>query len=395
MTSGMVMCLTTFSNISKMDQDREYVSKGSFHGIGEGTEKYSTTKNNTTQDLANQNAVHSHDPLKVILMWNSHFNQADFGIKFGSRNFERTGCSKTCFVTSDKSLLSSADAVVLHTFSMGTPVVVPPPGRPLQVFVFVNFESPTRSWNGLALSEEHMRNRFNLTMTYMTDSGTDIQAPMGVITPVDPPDMNAVPTLDVLRAKSKSVLWVVSNCESESSRSEYAQELAKHITVDIYGECGIEPCPYPRRECFDVKGKHYMFYLAFENSFCQDYVTEKAYRTLTYDMVPVVLGYANYSRVMPPGSYIDVRDFDSPKALAKYLLYLEKHRAEYRKYFLWKSHSQVYTKWWHRGVGFCRLCEILNTDNYSYKQGIDVVHYWNPQRLCLGGKQERTAVHLL
>ena len=41
--------------------------------------------------------------------------------------------------------------------------------------------------------------------------------------------------------------------------------------------------------------KSYKFYLAFENSWCNDYVTEKLWRTLKTDTVPIVLGGANYS----------------------------------------------------------------------------------------------------
>ena len=42
--------------------------------------------------------------------------------------------------------------------------------------------------------------------------------------------------------------------------------------------------------------------------------------------MPVVLGKDYYSAdVVPPGSFISVQDFPSVKALAKYLLYLDKN----------------------------------------------------------------------
>jgi len=62
--------------------------------------------------------------------------------------------------------------------------------------------------------------------------------------------------------------------------------------------------------------RRYFFYLAFENSLCVDYVTEKFWRTLRLDVVAVVLGAANYSRLVPPGVHVDVRDFRSPRHLA-------------------------------------------------------------------------------
>ncbi len=120
------------------------------------------------------------------------------------------------------------------------------------------------------------------------------------------------------------------------------------------------------------KSQKYKFYLAFENSLCKDvsqspmfsiysksvsvtdlfnfvsqgYLTEKLWRTLQFPTVPVVLGgsgrwtyycyrlpsryefpltFIDYKRVAPDHSYINVFDFDGPKDLAEYLLYLDKN----------------------------------------------------------------------
>ena len=64
------------------------------------------------------------------------------------------------------------------------------------------------------------------------------------------------------------------------------------------------------------------FYLAFENSLCRDYITEKFWKVLSYNVVPVVLNGVNMSRVAPPHSYIDIKDFDSVEGQTPYMQYV-------------------------------------------------------------------------
>ena len=51
--------------------------------------------------------------------------------------------------------------------------------------------------------------------------------------------------------------------------------------------------------CHTNIAKQYWFYLAFENSICNDYITEKLWRTLQTQTVPVVMGGGNYLRDAP------------------------------------------------------------------------------------------------
>ena len=62
------------------------------------------------------------------------------------------------------------------------------------------------------------------------------------------------------------------------------------------------------------------FYLAFENSMCDDYVTEKLFEQMAateLPLVPVVMGGADYADIVPERSVIDVRDFGGPADLAR------------------------------------------------------------------------------
>ena len=60
-----------------------------------------------------------------------------------------------------------------------------------------------------------------------------------------------------------------------NGRLEYARELSKYISVDIYGSCSNKTCPRTNSKCFSMLDTDYKFYLAFENSNCRDYITEK------------------------------------------------------------------------------------------------------------------------
>ena len=72
---------------------------------------------------------------------------------------------------------------------------------------------------------------------------------------------------------------------------EYVEELMKYIPVDIYGRCGDYPCAnksgtFP---CDYKVATNYKFYLAFENSICVDYVTEKFFNNMLLPVVPIVM----------------------------------------------------------------------------------------------------------
>ncbi|KAK3884249.1 hypothetical protein Pcinc_011460 [Petrolisthes cinctipes] len=86
-------------------------------------------------------------------------------------------------------------------------------------------------------------------------------------------------------------------------------------------------------DCYQMLNQHYKFYLAFENSLCRDYITEKVYNILELNVVPVVYGGADYKRFLPPNSYIDVLDFPDVKTLAAHLSYLDSNTSAFNEYF--------------------------------------------------------------
>lgn len=105
-----------------------------------------------------------------------------------------------------------------------------------------------------------------------------------------------------LTKKRKAAAWIVSNCGATSNRNDFVNMLQANLTnygliIDIFGDCGDHKCPRDDREneCYGLIESDYYFYLALENSFCEDYVSEKVLRALQYFAVPIVLGGANYS----------------------------------------------------------------------------------------------------
>lgn len=88
----------------------------------------------------------------------------------------------------------------------------------------------------------------------------------------------------------------------------------------------------------------YKFYLAFENSNCVDYITEKLFENaLQYHVLPIVMGARreDYERYAPKNSYIHVEEFASPKELAKYLHKLDQDDELYNSYFEWYGTGYV------------------------------------------------------
>ena len=58
---------------------------------------------------------------------------------------------------------------------------------------------------------------------------------------------------------------------------------------------------------------------------------------MTLPAVSVVLGSADYTKFAPANSYVDAAQFESPKDLANYLIFLSSDSVAYNSYFKWKE----------------------------------------------------------
>lgn len=153
--------------------------------------------------------------------------------------------------------------------------------------------------------------------------------------------------------------WFVSNCKSApSQRQQLVQKLQQHsIDIDVYGKCGNLSCPHDSHLCDEMLSTTYKFYFSFENSLCLDYITEKAFKIMKQNVIPVVYNGANTSRFLPPYSFIDANAFATAEDLANYLKFLTNNDEEYVKYFWWKKHYKVQLT---STVNLKSVCQKLN-----------------------------------
>ena len=155
--------------------------------------------------------------------------------------------------------------------------------------------------------------------------------------------------------------------------------------MDIYGECGSQKCPRASKDCYKILNSQYKFYLAFENSNCVDYITEKFFvNGLKYNILPIVMGARkqDYVRSAPEKSFIHVDDFDGPEQLAKYLHKLDNDDNLYNEYFQWKGTGEmINTKF------FCRVCSLLHdeqrTRDEASKYYKDINNWWRGRGICV------------
>ncbi|KAH9643782.1 hypothetical protein HF086_002280 [Spodoptera exigua] len=208
-------------------------------------------------------------------------------------------------------------------------------------------------------------NFYNLTWTYKLDS--DIR--WTYITIIDKKGNFAGPKINMtwiypmkatpenvkkkISGKTKAAAWFVSNCNAKSGRQNVTKRIEKelkryNLTVDIYGWCGKKKCPKDKfEECMYLLESEYYFYLAFENSICEDYVTEKILYPLQNYAVPIVFGGANYSR--------------------------------------WHNYYEYVKTPPEHDV--CKLCQILNEDPGQHSSYKHFRSWWNPDHpsLCTKG----------
>lgn len=276
-------------------------------------------------------------------------------------------CSNRCVVTNSVEELNSSDAVLFHCEDIwknrrslfatlyNTLNEMPKYRNPSQVWVFWSLEPVSHTYGVLP------HDTFNWTAHYRKDS--TIFTPYDRYVKKTESELNESGFLsnfkrDYLKDKTKMAVIVESNCQDQSRRHRLVAEISKYIHVDQFGECSnnvICPKSYSQETC-DNYINHYKFYLAFENSICQDYITEKFWRTIVNrHQIPVVAASSATLELLPPKSYLNVFDFPSIKELTNKMKEISSNATLYNSYFKWMTYYKRDDE-----HAFCKLCKALH-----------------------------------
>ncbi|KHN84318.1 Alpha-(1,3)-fucosyltransferase C [Toxocara canis] len=320
---------------------------------------------------------------KLILQWSNIF-----GNELPQAVMEE--CSpplqKSCSISADRSRLNEASAVVFHISEWDLRTAGLPKSKDRsyrQLYVFMTMEAPPS--HSRTVIAAFPPNFFNITMTYRRDS--DVPYPYGGYW-VQPQDAKRLGFMaeqlpydekTILKSKSKSIFWLVSNCATPSKREVAVEKLSRHIGVDIFGKCAsnetMRNACKRNEECEQKMAAEYYFFIAAENCICKDYVTEKYWDRYGWPIVPIVMRRHIYERLLPPKSFIAMDDFGSAEQMANYLGQLMSNKSAYMEYFAWRS-----TGWarpWQKPpyrVAYCKLCERLYED--TSPSSIENVEKW-------------------
>ena len=377
---------------------------------GSQPEKPRDMPNHTSDSFANKTCESKPCSKNVIriLTWTDMYHHITYPIWFGPKRegISNCGTAMPCIYTNNRSLYNISDVVLFHTWEL---IYRKMPKFRLEHQHWISYsrEAPTRAGTTVRSPYAHW---FNWTYSYSMKG--HIVTPYGICLPNrdkirnDPTSItdvirlvygksaNSTPWLshhaqnnkytptNYADGKTGLIFWAVSHCRTESMRERYVAGLKRHINIDIVGACPRIKC---NRACMKRYFQSHKFYLAFENSLCTDYITEKVWSRMSRRIVPIVLGGADYKTYLPPHSYINVKDFSSPKDLATYLYILHRNDTLYNEYFAWKHNYTC-----HLGIpGKSRLCDICKfiNDNLKETNVIPNINAFWSRKSCIPPRQ--------
>lgn len=247
--------------------------------------------------------------LNYVLLWTNSRANSTFAKNLGQKQdgFIRRECPfQNCIVTTDAKYLkdvSDFDAILFVGSELDTLSSVPQARAEHQKYVFVS-----RKPAAAHPVKTEYDSFFNWTWTYKLNSDIRslyfiVKNKKGVV--IGPKqDMHWIKLAEMkptskhskrkLLEKKIAAIWFASAYATSKTPESYGQILRKEL-INYNQElriCGKENM----NDCLIHDKDIYYFYIAFEDSMCEDYVTERVFHALQHFTVPIVLGGANYSR---------------------------------------------------------------------------------------------------
>ena len=236
-----------------------------------------------SSSIAGGGNVESRNVRSKVVLRVGHYNFLDLGWIDGRRRFVDDRCPiDACWLTSNESLAPTADALLISEFDDGVrPRYLPKPTG--QIWIAQHLESPRHN----RIDTSALRGLVNWTATYRRDSTIPLPyfkfvAATGTRSTTsasadDAKNRSSTDTVNYAEGRTRMVAWFVSNCGDGNGRLAYGHELALYVPVDVFGACGGRfDCPRDAA-CYRILRQNYKFYLAFENTNCRDYITEKMF----------------------------------------------------------------------------------------------------------------------
>ncbi|GMR49517.1 hypothetical protein PMAYCL1PPCAC_19712, partial [Pristionchus mayeri] len=294
-----------------------------------------------------------------------------------------------CSISQERKDRSRADAIVFHNrnFNMASEREMSTM-RNLEVpYVLWGLESPT--YDAFKPDPDFI----NWTMTYRRDA--DIPFPYGrmKLRPVP----IAIDYEQIWDGKNQSLppaTWLVSHCNTANRRGEVVDQLeGLGLRVDKWGGCfrRTPTCKGNETEqCINNLISSYKFYVAFENSNCVDYVTEKFFDTIrSRHAVPIVMHRKKYEDLeIPSSSFIALSDYSSPSEAVQAINRIAFDKQAYLEYHKWRLEFSIVPDN-ENSTGFCALCRklaergIMSTDEkQATRKSYLSVQEWHANNMC-------------
>ena len=300
-------------------------------------------------------------------------------------------CSSNCIYTLDSRMISCADLVVVHHkwggLDVGNLKWLREQNKQVP-WAWMEHESPHNT-----RGQSKLDNLFQFTATFSKSS--HLWVSNFFVVPKEKPDTSGT-AVDHTKGKTNFVITFMSNCVG--FRIDIIRKLQKYIKVDFFGGCNKNSGSCPRgSDACEKKQKTYKFYLALENSFCEDYHTEKFYwQGLQKGLIPITFfdpdSLKSKPIVAPPKSFINILDYPNMKALADHLNYLNKNDTAYNEYNAWRNDFVVYEK------NRCAICDAAHRINVKEKRGLPTIKiqdHWSKSKRCTGYENKMFQKYLI